>query len=514
MLLHHNVLHVMVRAIVPYSHLKYLLLSVYVRHGWTPRCFVCVTNVFVLSLQTEFIPQLKAIFAGKGTQRKNAGDGRVPLLYLDDADFQVWVQIEKEWLAGRLPDQWGREPAPHEVALNPRKPFVENDLKILHGMRNEDVSTVAQFIQNKKICVKSTNSKSEPATMMSMVDFCNTEKRLRVLKNELLFLIESKPLPSKKPEYIPYAAEDWDKFEREKNIDRSLMMSLLDKVQSSPGGEEFLKLRTNNLVKNPKDSDLPANIKTLLLSYARIKAAPVEQSPEELFSRTYKCQSFDWFRGDLNSSIQLQITRAWIDDRDLKLMIFCFCFAKVEGKTKARLMEGKRLIGIFDACEEFDEKRRIICVGAAIIVTDLDGMVEVVKEVQSRSARLNSQPWDYHVVHYIPQPDDDFPPSTIGQSYCVYLVFLFAKNPEMARRISFDHWMMTKKRATASNLDSVYRARLWKKDAVDREWRLPGEPSLNLSTAAQILDPFIREGVLLINVHGGPNITNIALVRF
>lgn len=207
------------------------------------------------------------------------------------------------------------------------------------------------------------------------------------------------------------------------------------------------------------------------------------------------------------------MTIEWLADRDLKVLIFVFCFTTVEGKTKARLMEGRRLTGIFDACEELDDKKRITCIAAAIIVTDLDGMVEIVKEIHTRSARLNSQAWDYHVVHYVPCPDDNFPPSSIGRDYVAYIVFVFAKNPESRRQEAFDYWMLTKKHTTGSSLEGVYRARVWMKDIVDREWRHPGEPCLNLSTTREILKSFIRDGVLLINVHGGPNITNIGLVR-
>ena len=102
---------------------------------------------------------------------KNAGDGRLPLLYLEDVDFDKWVSIENKWLAGTLPDQWGRSVAPHAQGISGRKNFVENDLKILHGMRNEDVDFVATQILERKICVKSTNSKSAPATMMSIGGF-------------------------------------------------------------------------------------------------------------------------------------------------------------------------------------------------------------------------------------------------------------------------------------------------------------------------------------------------------
>ena len=285
---------------------------------------------------------------------KNAGDGRLPLLYLDDHHFDKWVSIEKEWLAGRLPDQWGKVVAPHSQGISGRKNFVENDLKILHGMRNEDVDFVATQIQERKICVKSTNSKSAPATLMSMVDFCNQEKKLRAMKDELMNLFKSSPLPSKKSEYVPYSASDWDALATERGYTRETMMALLSRILKLPEGDAYFSRRLDNLVKNPKPGDLPDNIKSVYMSYGAQDPDRPEHEVVDLYSQKYKCVTYDWFKGNLSAAMNDADVVSWMDDmsEDVRFLFMCFCFTTVEsGRTKARLLEEKRLSVIFDACE-------------------------------------------------------------------------------------------------------------------------------------------------------------------
>jgi hypothetical protein len=223
---------------------------------------------------------------------KNAGDGRLPLLYLEDVDFDKWVSIENKWLASTLLDQWGRVVAPHAHGISGRKNFVENDLKILHGMQNEDVDFVATQILERKICVKSTNSKSTPATMMSLVDFCNQERKIRAIKDELLNLFKNKPLPSKK-EYIPYLTADGDALATKRGYTRETMMALLPRILKLPEGEAYFYKRLDNLVKNPKPGDLPDNIKSIYMSFGAQDSNRPELQVVDLYSKKYKCVTYD-----------------------------------------------------------------------------------------------------------------------------------------------------------------------------------------------------------------------------
>ena len=456
---------------------------------------------------------MKLIFAGKSVKSKNAGDGRLPLLYLEDDHFDKWVSIENQWLAGRLPDQWGRVVAPHSQGISGRKNFVENDLKILHGMRNEDVDFVATQILERKICVKSTNSKSAPATMMSMVDFCNQERKLRAMKDELMNLFKNSPLPSRKAEYVPYLAADWDALATQRGYTRETMMALLSRILKLPEGEAYFNKRLDNLVKNPKPGDLPDNIKSVYMSYGAQDSDRPELQVVDLYSKKYKCVTYDWFKGNLSAAMNDDAdVRAWMEDRseDVRFLFVCFCFTTVEtGKTKARLLEDKRLSVIFDACE-VKEIATINIHSPAILITDVHGMTQIAKEIEVRKRRSNSTAWDYHVVHYLPQPDDEFPPCDISAQVIVYVVFIFGRIGR-GRRGDFD-FFFERDRGFRDRISAVYSAVDSSDETVDREWRIQGIASLNLSTASAMFRCFLKKDILLINLHGGPNITYVGLV--
>jgi hypothetical protein len=204
--------------------------------------------------------------------------------------------------------------------------------------------------------------------------------------------------------------------------------------------------------------------------------------------------------------------RAWMDDtsEDVKFLFVCFCFTTVEtGKTKARLLEDKRLSVILDACEEKQSATTTIH-SPAILITDVHGMTQIAKEIEVRKRRSNCTAWDYHVVHYLPQPDDEFPRCDISAQVIVYVVFIFGRTGR-GRRGDF-HFFFERDRGFWDRISVVYSAVDSSDETVDRQWRIQGIASLNLSTASAMFKCFLKKDILLINLHGGPNITYVGLV--
>jgi hypothetical protein len=333
------------------------------------------------------------------------------------------------------------------------------------------------------------------------------------MKDELLHIFKNKPLPSKKKEYIPYLAADWDALALEQGYTRETMMALLPRILKLPEVEAYFYKRLDNLVKNPKPGDLPYKIKNIYMSFGAQDSDRPELQVVDLYSKKYKCVTYDWFKGNLSAAMNDDADiRAWMDDtsEDVKFLFVCFCFTTLEtGKSKARLLEDKRLSVILDACEEKQNATTTIH-SPAILITDVHGMTQIAKEIEVRKRRPNCSAWDYHVVHYVPQPDDEFPPCDISAQVIVYVVFIFGRTGR-ARRGDFD-FFFERDRRFRDRLSAVYSAVDCSDETVDRQWRIQGIASLNLSTASAMFRCFLKKDILLINLHGGPNITYVGLV--
>ena len=290
-------------------------------------------------------------------------------------------------------------------------------------------------------------------------------------------------------------------------------MALLPRILKLPEGEAYFNKRLDNLVKNPKPGDLPDNIKSVYMSFGAQDSDRPELQAVDLYSKKYKCVTYDWFKGNLSAAMKDDAdVRAWMHDNseDVRFLFVCFCFATLEpGKTKARLLEDKRLSVILDACEEKKSGTTTIH-SPAILITDVHGMTQIAKEIEVRKRRSNCSAWDYHVVHYLPQPDDEFPPCEISTQVIVYAVFIFGRSGR-GRRADFD-FFFERDRGKRDRLSAVYSAVDSSDETVDRQWRIQGIASLNLSTASAMFRCFLKKDILLINLHGGPNITYVGLV--
>ena len=78
-------------------------------------------------------------------------DYKIPLLFTEDNSVvNQWVDIEKDYIKGKLPDAQGNVQKNYDQK---RKPFVQNDIKVLYKLRFED--KVARMTSPKRQGTKS-----------------------------------------------------------------------------------------------------------------------------------------------------------------------------------------------------------------------------------------------------------------------------------------------------------------------------------------------------------------------
>ena len=96
-----------------------------------------------------------------------------------------WVEIEKEYIKGKLPDAQGNVQKNYDLK---RKPFVQNDLKPLYDLGLEDIHFFVDLVEKKEISVKSSKATKgdRVAQLPSLQAIGNRERLIRVMKNELM----------------------------------------------------------------------------------------------------------------------------------------------------------------------------------------------------------------------------------------------------------------------------------------------------------------------------------------
>ena len=81
---------------------------------------------------------------------------KISLLFTkDDSAVDHWVKIEKDYIKSKLPDAQGNVQKNYNLKC---KPFIQNDLKSLYGLRSEDIHFFANLVERKEISVKGSKA--------------------------------------------------------------------------------------------------------------------------------------------------------------------------------------------------------------------------------------------------------------------------------------------------------------------------------------------------------------------
>ena len=183
------------------------------------RSLSCSIDSPSLPVLQNFVLALASIFTSvKDPELKEC---KSPLLFTKD-DFAVkrWVEIEKDYIKGKLPDAQGNVQKNYSLK---RKPFVQNDLKPLYGLRPKDIHFLADLVERKEISVKGSKATKgdKVARLLSLQAARNRERLMRIMKNEPMIYFKKFELPSRKSTYVMYSCEDWEDFAKEKSITRA-----------------------------------------------------------------------------------------------------------------------------------------------------------------------------------------------------------------------------------------------------------------------------------------------------
>ena len=114
---------------------------------------------------------------------------------------------------------------------------------------------------------------------MTLQDWCQTKKRMRIVQNELMAEFRGKDLPSKKKEYVAYADKEWDDLAWEKNLNDETLKNIVIEVEQDKVGLEWLERRGHPLAPTQRNLDLaPSVYVEVVAKFAKVNVHSTEAS--------------------------------------------------------------------------------------------------------------------------------------------------------------------------------------------------------------------------------------------
>ena len=268
----------------------------------------------------------------------------IPLFFIeDDSVMDRWVEIEKDYIKGKLPNAQGNVQKNYDLK---RKPFMQNDLKSLYSLRPEDIHFFADLVERNEISVKESKATKgdKVARLSSLHAAGNREWLMRVMKNELMNYFLKWELPRRKSTYIMYSSSNWKDFAKDKSITRAELESWLDKAYVSTMGKKWMDDRNRNLNKTSDPKDCPDMVKAMWNSHIyATNQASVAADIQSKFVGKYKCIVLDKLRPDLAGLLASEDVFQWRGGGKTHLF-FYLLFDKQEDKSvKPDLLDKVRL---------------------------------------------------------------------------------------------------------------------------------------------------------------------------
>jgi hypothetical protein len=449
----------------------------------------------------DFLPALASIFTN--VKPTDLMETKIPLLFVDDNQLvQRWMHFEELYLKGELMDVTGGYPDKKKL-----KPLVQNDYKTLYGLRKEDISYLADLVENEEVCLKASKAKTgdKQQILPSLAEAGARERLIRAMKNELMRHFEHHELPSKKSSYTPYTAEAWDQFARDKKIERKEISHWVDKALISAAGKQWLDGRVRPLNKTIDPKDCPESVKNMWENHIHsVHKSDVADDMRTSFAENYNCQTMDPVQWDMTEVVsRVEVTR-WRGTGKPHTYFWFLFKSTLNSPCAAEVLEDRNLQRLFDALECVD-MGSIAVRSPAVLFTDCEGFFQVLSHLQKRRLKSKKRVWTCHAIQYIASNDEGFPGPQIGQAYVVYVLLCFGftidENPQLTFKAYFTGKTPMAPVFISNDIEETVK-----------QWKKPGIPSVKVAALQMMFQEHIHQGSVIVNVNGGPHFSYLGFV--
>ena len=151
------------------------------------------------------------------------------------------------WEQGKLIMEDGRKPNGN-IPKIPHRDIMRHDVDQTIGLHDCNMMKLADAILAKEVSIKSNRLPGEQQREgVTLQDWCQTKKRMRIVMNELMAEFRGNDLSSKKKEYIAYTDEEWDDLAKEKNLNDETLKNIVVEVEQDKPGLAWLEGRRHAL---------------------------------------------------------------------------------------------------------------------------------------------------------------------------------------------------------------------------------------------------------------------------
>ena len=167
----------------------------------------------------------------------------------------------------------------------PQRDITQNDVDRTIGLRDSEMMKLADAILAKEVSIKSNKLPgAQQREGVTLQEWCQTRKRMRIVQNELMAEFKGKDLPSKK-EYVAFGDEEWDDLAREKNLSDETVKNIVIEVEQDKVGLEWLERRGHPLAPTQRDVDpAPTIYVEAVAKFAKVNVDSTETSSALRFS--------------------------------------------------------------------------------------------------------------------------------------------------------------------------------------------------------------------------------------
>ena len=159
------------------------------------------------------------------------------------------------WEQGRLIGEDGRKPDGN-IPKIPQRDITRHNVDRTINLCDCDMMKLADAILANEVRIKSNKLSGEQQREgVTLQDWCQTRKRIRIVMNELMAEFRGKNLPSKKKEYVAYTNEEWDDLAKEKNLSDETLKNIVVEVEKDKRGLDWLEGRGHALAPTQRETD-------------------------------------------------------------------------------------------------------------------------------------------------------------------------------------------------------------------------------------------------------------------
>ena len=389
-----------------------------------------------------------------------------------------------------------RQEARRGYPKNPQRDITQNDVDRTIGLRDSEMLKLADAILTKEVSIKGNKLPgAQQREGVTLQEWCQTRKRMRIVQNELMAEFRGKDLPSKK-EYVAYADEEWDDLAWEKNLNDETVKNIVIEVEQDKAGLEWLERCGHPFAPTQRDVDpTPTIYMEAVAKFAKVNVGSAETS------------SALRYNVDVAASLSDALANLPAIDRSSKLeIVVVFSYDTQRESLYVRLLDvvslNARILREDDSQDEdaFNQPRRVL-LAPTIFICDNAGSVNV----QGFAANSLTRVWSVHRTLYLPSTKRSFRKSMMDPRPVVHLIHCYPTAVDQREEFhTFSEFSGIKK-----PLDPCWDESL---KAPAKDWA-GGKCGVALPLLKQALLPALKKyDCRVVNIWGGGNVTVLALV--